>query len=51
MNTYNIDNETCTECDKEGELVYNQYTNTIHCQACNTYFNVNGEVLEGEQNA
>ena len=48
MNTYNIEHETCTECDKQGELVYNQYAGGIHCQACNTWFNLNGEVLEEE---
>jgi len=45
MNTYTLDNEVCTECDKEGEMVYNQACNAIHCQACGTWFDTNGDIM------
>jgi hypothetical protein len=48
MGGYTIESETCPECDKEGEMVYNQYADGIHCQACGTWFNTNGDVLEEE---
>jgi len=44
INTYSIENESCPECDQDGEMIYNQYANGIHCQACNTWFNTNMEV-------
>ena len=45
MNTYTLDNEVCTECDKEGEMVYNSLCNAIHCQACGTWFDTNGDIM------
>ena len=45
MNTYSLDNESCTECDKNGELVYNQGINCIHCQSCGTWFDTNGDFM------
>ena len=45
MNTYTIESETCTECDKEGEMVYNDYLTAIHCQACGTWFDTNGDIM------
>jgi hypothetical protein len=49
MNTYTLDNEICTECDKESELVYHQYANAIHCQACGTWFETNGDILSDKE--
>ena len=45
MNTYTIESETCSECDKEGEMVYNDYLTAIHCQACGTWFDTNGDIM------
>jgi ribosomal protein S27E len=45
MNTYTIESETCTECDKDGEMVYNDYLTAIHCQACGTWFDTNGDIM------
>ena len=45
MNTYTIENETCMECDKKGEMVYNDSITAIHCQACGTWFDTNGDIM------
>lgn len=47
MNTYDIDNEPCPECESK-ELVYVQSCNGIHCQECGSWFNLAGELLEEE---
>jgi hypothetical protein len=48
MNIYDIDNETCPECDVK-ELVYAKVCNGVHCQSCGAWFNLAGELLEEEQ--
>lgn len=48
MNTYNMDEEQCPECDAK-ELVYAQSCNGIHCQNCGSWFDLEGNLLEEEE--
>lgn len=48
LNSYDIENESCPECDFKGELTYNSYCAACHCGNCGIWVNLNGEILEKE---
>jgi hypothetical protein len=48
INTYDIENEVCPECDFKGELTYNSYCAGCHCGNCGIWINLDGEILEDE---
>ena len=48
LNIYDIDNESCPNCDIKGELTYNTYCRACHCGNCGEWISLDGEILEGE---
>jgi len=48
MNVYNLENESCPDCDTEGELTFNAYCRACHCGNCGKWISLGGEVLEDE---
>lgn len=48
MNTYDLDDEPCPEC-QDTELLYIINCGGIVCQNCGKWFDLDGELLEDEQ--
>jgi ribosomal protein S27E len=49
MNTYSIESETCSECNKGGEMIYNDALTAIRCQECGTWFDTDGDIMHDSE--
>ena len=48
LNVYDIENESCPNCDTLGELTYVLNCKACHCGDCGAWISLEGEILEND---